>query len=62
MLNKLLATKDEFSISIMLVILGVVMLPHGAQKLLDWFGDHGFSGAMHHFTENMGIAKGVNNA
>lgn len=55
MLNKLLATKNEFSTTILRVILGVVMLPHGAQKLLGWFGGHGFSGTMHHFTENMGI-------
>ena len=55
MLNKLLATKDEFSTTILRVILGVVMLPHGAQKLLGWFGGNGFSGTMHHFTENMGI-------
>lgn len=30
--------------------LGLVMLPHGAQKLLGWFGGHGFSGTMGFFT------------
>ena len=41
MLNKLPATKDEFSTTILRVILGVVMLPHGAQKLLGWFAGPG---------------------
>lgn len=55
MLHKLLATRDEFSTTILRVTLGLVMLPHGAQKVLGWFGGHGFSGTMHHFTETMGI-------
>jgi putative oxidoreductase len=35
--------------------LGVVMFPHGAQKLLGWFGGHGFTGTMGYFTGTMGI-------
>lgn len=31
------------------------MLPHGAQKLLGWFGGYGFTGAMYFFTATMGI-------
>jgi len=34
--------------------LGVVMFPHGAQKMLGWFGGSGFSGAMGGF-QHMGI-------
>jgi len=37
------------------VMLGVVMFPHGAQKVFGWFGGHGFSATMNSFTENMGI-------
>ncbi|MEE9495896.1 MAG: DoxX family protein, partial [Desulfobacterales bacterium] len=37
------------------VLLGVVMFPHGAQKLLGWFGGYGFSGTMGFFTDTMGI-------
>lgn len=55
MLNKILATKDDFSTTILRVILGIVILPHGAQKMLGWFGGYGFNGTMHHFTDNMGI-------
>jgi putative oxidoreductase len=36
-------------------MLGIVMFPHGAQKLLGWFGGFGFSGTMGAFTEQMGI-------
>ncbi|AKF10134.1 DoxX family protein [Sandaracinus amylolyticus] len=36
------------------VLLGAVMLPHGAQKLLGWFGGGGFSPTMVHLTD-MGI-------
>lgn len=35
--------------------LGIMMFPHGAQKMLGWFGGNGFSGTMGYFTENMGI-------
>ena len=55
MLKKLLATKDDISMMILRITLGLVIFPHGAQKLFGWFGGYGFSGTMHHFTENMGI-------
>jgi len=35
--------------------LGVMIFPHGAQKLFGWFGGYGFSGTMTFFTENMGV-------
>lgn len=55
MLNKLLGTTDDVSATILRIALGLVILPHGVQKLLGWFGGYGFAGTMHHFTENMGI-------
>lgn len=55
MLYKLIATKGDFSTAILRLVLGLVMLPHGAQKLLGWFGGNGFAGTMHHFTDVMGI-------
>lgn len=33
--------------------LGIVMFPHGMQKLLGWFGGHGFAGTYQQFTEGM---------
>ena len=35
------------------LVLGVVIFPHGAQKMLGWFGGHGFSATMTSFTEGM---------
>lgn len=37
------------------VALGIVIFPHGAQKLLGWFGGFGFDGTMGYFTETLGI-------
>lgn len=31
------------------------MFPHGAQKMLGWYGGNGFSGTMAFFTEPMGM-------
>lgn len=55
MFNKLINTDDNIASLILRVLLGVVFFPHGAQKLLGWFGGHGFSGTMSFFTETMGI-------
>ena len=37
------------------LVLGLVMFPHGAQKVLGWFGGHGFAGTMQFFTGTMHI-------
>lgn len=55
MLNKLLGTTDDISTTILRITLGLVIFPHGAQKLLGWFGGYGFAGTLHHFTVNMEI-------
>jgi putative oxidoreductase len=34
------------------VTLAVVIFPHGAQKVLGWFGGHGFRGTMKEFTDS----------
>jgi putative oxidoreductase len=34
---------------------GLVILPHGLQKLAGWFGGFGFKGTMNFFTETMGL-------
>jgi len=46
----LFRTDDSWSLLIARVALGMVMLAHGAQKLLGWFGGNGFSGTMAFFT------------
>jgi putative oxidoreductase len=47
--------EDSWSETILRVMLGIVMFPHGAQKTLGWFGGYGFTGTMDMFTSKMGI-------
>ncbi len=54
MIRKLLATNDDILQLILRLTLGIVMLPHGAQKLLGWFGGGGFSATMQGMT-SMGL-------
>ena len=54
-MRDLLKTDDSWAGLILRVTLGVVMLPHGAQKLLGWFGGPGFNGTMAMFTDKMHI-------
>lgn len=51
----ILKTQDVLSSTLIRLFLGLVMFPHGAQKLLGWFGGYGFTGTTHFFTHTMGI-------
>jgi len=51
----LFATNRDGGSLIIRVTLGLVMFPHGAQKLFGWFGGYGLSGTMGFFTEQLGI-------
>lgn len=55
MLKKIIATENDAALTLIRVALGVVMFPHGAQKLLGWFGGYGWSGTMGFLTGTMGI-------
>ena len=48
-------TEDSTTHLILRVMLGLVFFFHGGQKLLGWFGGHGFDATMGFFTEKMGI-------
>ena len=54
MLRKLMQTDDDVGRLIVRLALGLVMFPHGAQKLLGWFGGGGFAGTMQGMT-SMGL-------
>ena len=54
MLRKLMLTDDDVSRFIVRLFLGIVFFPHGAQKLLGWFGGGGFAGTMQGMT-GMGL-------
>ena len=55
MWKRLIETKDDYAALVLRVMLGVVFFPHGAQKVLGWFGGYGFSGTYDAFTNKMGI-------
>jgi len=50
MIRKLIATDNDAATTILRLVLGVIFLAHGAQKMLGWFGGYGFSGTMGFFT------------
>lgn len=50
-----LATDQSWPLLMLRLTLAVVIFPHGAQKLLGWFGGFGFTGTMGYFTESVGI-------
>ena len=55
MIRKLIATDNDFAITIVRLVAGIVFFAHGAQKMLGWFGGYGFSGTMGFFTGVMHI-------
>lgn len=55
MLRKLFATDKGFSGTVLRVLLGIVIFPHGAQKLLGWFGGGGFASSMRWFESSFHI-------
>jgi len=54
-MKALFRTDDSWTGAILRLTLGLVMLPHGSQKLLGWFGGFGFEGTMGFFTQKMGL-------
>jgi putative oxidoreductase len=53
----LLQTNSGVAGLLLRITLAVVIFPHGAQKVLGWFGGHGFKGTMKYFTDS-GIPAG----
>ena len=51
-LQWLLQTDSSVVGLILRITLAVVIFPHGAQKVLGWFGGHGFKGTMKFFTDS----------
>ena len=51
----LLRTDNSIVPLIARLALGVVMLPHGLQKLFGWFGGHGFEGTIGFLTGQAGL-------
>jgi putative oxidoreductase len=55
MIRRLFKTDDKLSGTILRILLGIVIFPHGAQKLLGWFGGGGFTASMRWFESSLHI-------
>lgn len=54
-MHRLFATDNSRVLFAQRLVLALVIFPHGAQKLLGWFGGYGFSGTMGYLTEGAGL-------
>jgi len=52
--QSLVATGDSFAATALRLALGIMILPHGLQKTLGWFGGYGFKGTMGYLTDTVG--------
>ena len=57
-MKRLMGTSNDVALTILRLVLGVVFLAHGAQKMLGWFGGYGFHATMGFFT-HMGMPAPV---
>ena len=48
-------TNNSWSPTILRLLLGLVLLGHGTQKLFGWLGGYGFEGTMNFFTQSVGL-------
>lgn len=51
----LVGTEGGSAMTVLRLTLAAVMFPHGAQKLLGWFGGYGFEGTMGFLTGGVGL-------
>ena len=58
-MRPLLQTPPDLTLTWLRLTLGLVMLPHGAQKLLGWFGGSGYSGTISFFESQLGLPPAV---
>ena len=54
-MSRLLSTDRSHLLLAQRVVLGLVMLPHGLQKLLGWFGGFGLDGTLGYFSSALHI-------
>ncbi|MEO6830486.1 MAG: DoxX family protein [Acidobacteriaceae bacterium] len=53
MFRRIFATRDELTLTVARLALGVVLFAHGAQLMLGWFGGSGYAGSMQFFTQTL---------
>ncbi len=54
-MKKIFKTNENSAVTVLRIVLGIVLFPHGAQKLLGWFGGYGFEGTMGFLTGTAGL-------
>ena len=54
-MKKIFQTNESNASTIIRIVLGLVLFPHGAQKMLGWFGGYGFNGTMGFLTGAAGL-------
>lgn len=54
LLSRVAATGDSVAPAVLRLTLGLMILPHGLQKTLGWFGGYGFNGTMGFLTGTVG--------
>lgn len=53
-ISAVVATSDSFVATLLRLALGIMILPHGLQKTIGWFGGYGFKGTMGYLTGTVG--------
>ena len=53
------STADDVSWTLIRVATGLILVPHGAQKLFGWFGGGGLAGTAQFFEQNLGLYPGL---
>lgn len=54
-----MAGSDAIAWAIVRVAAGLILVPHGAQKLFGWFGGHGLQGTAQFFEQSLGLSPGL---
>jgi len=54
-MKKIFQTNESNASTIIRIVLGLILFPHGAQKMLGWFGGYGFNGTMGFLTDTAGL-------
>lgn len=54
-MKKIFQTNKSSAAFIIRLVLGIILFPHGAQKMLGWFGGYGFNGTMGFLTGTAGL-------
>ena len=55
MFRNIIRTSDDKVLTLLRLALAIVVFPHGAQKVLGWFGGFGFAGTYGFLTQQMHV-------